>query len=747
VTASRTELPAPAPGFGGVVVATKLHPPVARPGLVARDRLYATLASGGSRKLTVLEAPPGSGKTTLVAQWQESERETRPFAWLSLDEGDNDPAQFWTYVVEALRTVAGSGFGAGAVALLSAREDVRTLALPALINELAALDRELVLVLDDYHLIVEPAIHEELAYLLERLPPTLEVALTTRVSPPLRLARLRARGELVHVRAGELRFNPAEAAALLGELGLDLDAADVAQLQERTEGWAAGLYLAALSLRGRADAHAFVEQFAGDDRHVVDYLGAELLEDQPEQIRRFLLRTSILTRLSAPLCDALVGDEGSLRLLGEIERSNLFLVPLDERREWYRYHHLFGQLLALELHRTDPELVPELHRAASRWLRVHGDVGEAVHHAAAAGDIRDAADLIAEHWRSFFNHGRLATVTSWLDSLPAEAVEGDRRLAAARAWLALDLGRLEEAERWIGHAEAAGEELDAETALLGAVCRFKLGDLGAAREDAVRAMALAPDAFSFEHCVAQEVLGVILHWLGEDEQASDLLAAALEPLRLGRNELGAAYALGYLALIHAEREMLDEAEERAGAALAEGDDPGFSEHFVLTVAHLALAHAMQRRGRLAEFDAAAERAAELSLRGAGMLEHAAALLTLAEDRHSHGDPAGARELWEDAAAIVERCADPGIARERVEDVRRRLGRAHRSRAPELRDELSDRELAVLRLLPSGLSQREIGSELYVSLNTIKTHLRNIYRKLGVEGREEAVERARELRLI
>jgi LuxR family transcriptional regulator, maltose regulon positive regulatory protein len=747
VTASRTELPAPAFGFGGVVVATKLHAPLARPGLVTRDRLYATLTSGGPRRLTVVEAPPGSGKTTLVAQWQASDRETRPFAWLSLDEGDNDPAQFWTYVVEALRTVEGSGFGSSAVALLSAREDVRTLALPALINELAGLERELVLVLDDYHVIVEPAIHEELAYLLERLPPTLEVALTTRVSPPLRLARLRARGELVHIRAGELRFNPTEATALLAELGLDLEAADVAQLQERTEGWAAGLYLAALSLRGRTDAHAFVEQFAGDDRHVVDYLGGELLEDQTEPIRHFLLRTSILTRLSAPLCDALLGLGGSLDLLGEIERSNLFLVPLDERREWYRYHHLFGQLLALELHRAEPGLVPELHRAASRWLREHGDVGEAIHHAAAAGDVRDAADLIADHWRSFFNHGRLATVTSWLDSLPAETVEGDRRLAAARAWLALDLGRLEEAERWIGHAEATGEDIDAETALLGAVCRFKLGDLKAAHDDAVRAMALAPDALSFEHCVAQEVLGVILYWLGEDEQASALLASVLEPLRLGRNELGAAYALGYLALIHAAHGMPDEAEERAASALGEGDDPGFAEHFVLTVAHLALARAMQLRGRLTEVHVGAERAAELSRRGAGMLERAAALLELAEDRHSNGDPARARELCDEAAAIVERCAHPGIARDRVDDVRRRRGRAHRSRAPELRDELSDRELAVLRLLPSGLSQREIGSELFVSLNTIKTHLRNIYRKLGVDGREDAVERARELRLI
>ena len=400
-------------------------------------------------------------------------------------------------MVEAVRTVE-PNFGLSALALLSAREDVRTLALPALINELAALDRPLVLVLDDYHLIVEPTIHAELAYLVERLPPTLEVAISTRVDPPLRLARLRARGELVHVRAGELRFSPSEAAALLDGLGLELSEADVAQLQERTEGWAAGLYLAALSLRARSDRHEFVARFAGDDRHLVDYLGAEVLEDQPHEVRCFMLRTSILGRFCAPLCDALLDEGGSLELLAELERSNLFLVPLDDRREWYRYHHLFGQLLALELEQSQPDVAPELHRRASRWLREHGHVSDAIHHAAAAGDAADAADLVAEHWRSFFNHGRLATVAGWLDSLPADLVEHDRRLAAARAWLALDVGRLEEAGRWIGLAEAAGGELDAGTALPMAVQRFKVGDMAAARAAAVRAIQLAPDEGSFE---------------------------------------------------------------------------------------------------------------------------------------------------------------------------------------------------------------------------------------------------------
>jgi ATP/maltotriose-dependent transcriptional regulator MalT len=747
VTASGTGTPTPIPaaGFGGVVVATKLHVPLARPGLVPRDRLHATLTSGGTRKLTVVEAPPGSGKTTLVAQWQASDRESRPFAWLALDEGDNDPAQFWTYVIEALRTVE-PGFGAGALALLSAREAFRALALPAMINELTALDEPLVLVLDDYHLIHEPAIHEELAYLLERLPPTVEVAISTREDPPLRLARLRTRGELVHMRAGELRFNPSEAAALLEGLGLDLSDADVAQLQERTEGWAAGLYLAALSLRGRADRHEFVARFAGDDRHLVDYLGAEVLEDQPAEVRRFLLRTSILRRLCAPLCDVLVTEGGSLDLLAELERSNLFLVPLDDRREWYRYHHLFAQVLAVERERSEPGLAPEMHRRASSWLREHGHVSDAIHHAAAAGDVADAASLIDEHWSSFFNHGRLATVAAWLDCLPAQAVEQDRRLAAARAWLALDLGQLDEAGRWIALGEAAGE-LDAATALLIAVHRFKVGDLGAARSAAGRAIELAPDERSFERSVAACLAGVVEHWSGDEDSAAATLTAELALLRGGSNDLGSAYALSYLALIDARGERLEQSEQWAAMALDEAAHPGVAEHFVLSIAHLARAEVLRLQGNLVEAEAAALRAVELSRRGAGRLEVAAALLALAEARQSGGDSEAGRALLDEAAAIVADCSDPGSLAELVEDVQHRRARGRRRRAPELRDELSDRELAVLRLLPSGLSQREIGRELFVSLNTIKTHLRNIYRKLGVEGREDAVERARELQLI
>jgi LuxR family transcriptional regulator, maltose regulon positive regulatory protein len=729
---------------GGVVVATKLHVPPARPGLVERARLHAILVGGGPRKLTVVEAPAGSGKTTLLAHWLCSELESRPCAWLSLDEADNDPAQFWTYAVEALRTVE-PDLGNELLVLLRGREDtVLEFVLPALVNELAELDRQIVLVLDDYHAISAPDIHEQLTWLLDHLPRMLEIVLATRVDPPLHLARLRARGELVHIRAGELRFSVSETGAMLSGLGLELDEPDLEQLQERTEGWAAGLYLAALSLRGRADAREFIGSFTGDDRHLADYLLSEVLEEQPAEIRRFLVRTSILRRLCGPLCDALTEDGRSNELLAEIERSNLFVIPLDTRREWYRYHQLFGRLLQLELERSEPELVPELHRRAANWCRAMGSVADAIHHAAAAGDVDAAANLIADNWMSFFNHGRLATVSAWLDSLPVDAVEADRRLAVARAWVALDRGRLDEAGRWIATAESVQSgELESEVAVLGAVHRFKIGDISAARAAAERAIALE----SFSATAASCILGITLHLSDSDGQAESPLSRAVGLAREDGNQLGAAYALGYLALIDAQAGRLDDADERAQAALSEGSEPGFSQHFVLSIAHLARAEVERARGHAGAEEESAARAVELARRGAGRLELAASLMALAAARQASGDVEAAGELLEQASALIERCADPGNLGRKLDDAARRFRRPRGKREVTLRDELSDRELAVLRLLPSGLSAREIGDELFVSINTVKSHIKAIYRKLGATSREDAVQRGRELRLI
>src|SRR6266511_2588623 len=326
---------------GHVLVATKLHVPQPRERLVARPELVARLLSGHGRKLTLICAPAGWGKTVLLSQWHASPEETRPFAWVSLERGDSDPARFWSYAIGALRTIEPKLGERALAALPAAGPDLADVVVAPLINDLAATGRALELVLDDYHLLRGEALHDSVASFLRHLPPGVQLAIASRADPPLPLARLRAAGEITEIRAAELRFSAAEADAFLNNsLALGLDTTDVQRLQARTEGWAAGLQLAGLSLQAQADRHAFVVAFAGDERHIGEYLH-EVLREQPEALREFLLRSSILERMCARLCDAVTSRNDAAEQLATAERGNLFLVPLDPRREWFRYHHLF----------------------------------------------------------------------------------------------------------------------------------------------------------------------------------------------------------------------------------------------------------------------------------------------------------------------------------------------------------------------------------------------------------------------
>ena len=353
---------------------TKLYVPRPRRGLVLRPRLSERLDRGAASKLVLVSAPAGFGKTTLLTEWLAARPAAlageRLAAWLSLDRGDNDPASFWAYVIAALRTVA-SGVGESALALLDAPQPppIETV-LTTLLNDLGAVAGEIVLVLDDYHVIDAREVQDGMAFLLDHLPPRLHVVIASRADPALPLARMRARGELAEIRAAELRFTADEAAAYLNEMmGLQLTARDVAALEGRTEGWIAALQLAALSMQGRDDVAGFIAGFAGDDRYVVDYLAEEVLARQPERVQTFLLQTSILGRLSGPLCDAVTGQGGGKAMLEALDRGNLFLVPLDDRRRWYRYHHLFADVLQARLLDEQPGQVPDLHRRASDMVR------------------------------------------------------------------------------------------------------------------------------------------------------------------------------------------------------------------------------------------------------------------------------------------------------------------------------------------------------------------------------------------
>ena len=435
-----------------VLLATKLHMPASRPGQVLRPRLTARLDEGLARGLILACAPAGYGKTVLLADW--ARRGGHPVAWLSLDAGDNDPARFWRHAVAALdRARPGTGERVAPLLGPSAPTSFQGL-VTALINDLAG--EEALLVFDDYHVISAQQVHESLSFLVEHRPAGIGVVLSTRSDPPLPLARLRARGQLTEIRVAELRFTPAEARELLQHAVLALPDASVAALAARTEGWAAGLQLAALSLRGQHDAAAFVAAFTGSHRYVLDYLAEEVLERQDEQLRTFLLETSVLDRLSGPLCDAVTGREGSQALLEAAERAGLFLIPLDEVRGWWRYHHLFADLLRARLQQEHPGRVAELHRNAAAWYSEHGLADDAIGHAAAAGEMLWAARIIEQHFDLVHRiRGEAATIDRWLSALPAEVVRSRPRLLLAQAHMAADSGHPEVMEPLLDAVDSA----------------------------------------------------------------------------------------------------------------------------------------------------------------------------------------------------------------------------------------------------------------------------------------------------
>jgi LuxR family transcriptional regulator, maltose regulon positive regulatory protein len=443
---------------------TKFFVPSKRRGVVPRARLRERLERITEVKVTLVAAPAGFGKTTLLADWLAGmSAETALVAWLSLDQADDDPASFWTYVIGALQTVL-PNVGADALVLLTSPQppSIESV-LTTLLNELNAVEKDVVVVLDDYHLIDTPGIHAGMTFLIDHLPPRMHLVIASRIDPPLPVPRLRARGDLLEVRAADLRFSADETTAYLNDvMGLHLRTTDVAALEERTEGWIAALQLAALSMQGRDDVTGFIADFAGDDRYVVDYLAEEVLKRESEAVREFLVRTCILDRLSAPLCDAVTAERsGSAKpMLEALVRRNLFVVPLDDRRRWYRYHHLFAEVLQTHLVDEQPDVVPTLHSRASAWYAANGEPSDAIRHALAARAFATAADLVERNAPATLRNRQEPTLLGWLKSLPEELLRDRPVLSDIYAGALLSTGHFEDVER---HLRAAELGLDSPT--------------------------------------------------------------------------------------------------------------------------------------------------------------------------------------------------------------------------------------------------------------------------------------------
>jgi LuxR family maltose regulon positive regulatory protein len=444
------------------ILVTKLFIPTARSKLVSRARLIERLTGGLNQKLTLISAPAGFGKTTLVAEWlnslgKEESQEDYRIAWLSLDDGDNDLTRFLTYFVTALNQVIGSesAFGKGILSTLQTSQLPPTEStLTSLINEIAAIPNSIILVLDDYHLIDSQTIHEALTFLLENLPPTINLVIATREDPLLPLSRLRVRGQLTEIRAVDLRFSSTEAAEFLNQvMGLELSSEDITALESRTEGWIAGLQLAAISMQGRTDVSGFVKSFTGSHKLVLDYLIEEVLGQQPESIQNFLLQTSILNQLTGSLCDFLTGQDNGQQVLETLERANLFIIPLDDDRGWYRYHQLFADLLRQRLELAYQNQIPELHRRASDWYEQNGVWPDAVRHAFASEDLGRAADLIELAWDPMNTSYQSVAWLDWTKALPDEMVRSRPQLSTSCGWASLDAGDLDAAELHFRNAE------------------------------------------------------------------------------------------------------------------------------------------------------------------------------------------------------------------------------------------------------------------------------------------------------
>lgn len=448
----------------GPLLATKIHAPALRPGLVERATLLARLQRGAQSRLTLISAPAGFGKTSLLAAHVAALGSSHSVAWLSLDAGDNEPLSFWSHILAALQSAARE-LGTEMLAALTSGEPPSEALLATLINDLHAHASTVTIVLDDYHLIEATAVHDGVGFLLEHLPPNAHLVVSTRADPPLALARLRARRDLVEIRAADLRFTADESQAYLnGSMNLGLGSRDVATLTQRTEGWIAALQLAALSLEGRQDTASFIESFAGNDRYIVDYLLEEVLHRQPEPVRRFLMQTCILERLNGSLCDAVTGGGGGAAMLETLDRANLFVVPLDSTREWFRYHHLFADVLQAHFAAELRDQLAALHRRASDWYAQHGSQAEAIQHALAGGHAERAADLIETVVAEMRRIRQEARLRVWIEALPRDLVRRRPVLALGLVGALASLGKFEGTEDLLRESELLLAETPAQGA-------------------------------------------------------------------------------------------------------------------------------------------------------------------------------------------------------------------------------------------------------------------------------------------
>ena len=641
---------------------TKLYVPPVRAKLISRPRLIERLANGLTRPFTLISAPAGSGKTTLIGEWRMSDRgRACPLAWLSLDSEDNDPTRFLTYLIAALQTLH-STIGESALALLQSTPPLPLHSiLTALINDLSAIPTPFATALDDYHFIVAPPIHEALAFLLDHLPPQMHLLIATRADPPLPLARWRARNQLAEIRAADLRFTPDEAAAFFNHvMGLDLSAEDIAALEQRTEGWIAGLQLAALSMQGSEDVSGFIAAFTGSHRFIVDYLIEEVLDRQPESTQSFLLLTSILDRMTGSLCDALTGRTDGQAMLQELEQANLFVSALDYERRWYRYHQLFAAVLRSRLQQMYPDHLSELHRRAARWLEQNGTVSEAIGHALAGRDQDHAARLVEQNAMPMLMRGEVITLLDWIKAVGA--LVADRPwLAIYRAWafmLTSQLDRVEpalqQAERCIPPDDATIEvrEMLGHIAAIRAYLASQQGDARRTIDLAHQALEYLPESDAAVRSVIAFTLGGACWLNGALTEASRAFAEASRMGKAAGNVHVAVPAICSLAELLIVQGQLQRAAEAYREALQMATQADGRPLPVAARAYVGLGQLLYERGDLEAATHMTQQGIELGHQWGNVENMVAGRVTLARIKQAQGDPDSAQAAMVEAEQLL-----------------------------------------------------------------------------------------------
>jgi len=760
---------------------TKFFAPPPRSGIVTRPRLILRLNVGLQRPLTLVSAPPGFGKTTLLSEWINQKAEGKAMkdeletqlrsprvAWLSLDSGDNEPIRFWCYVMAALQTVETSLGHTVLVALQLPEPPPLEPLLTALINDITGLSTNLVLVLDDYHLIEAAPIHQGLNFLLDHLPPQLRLIITTRADPPLDLARRRTRTELAEIRTADLCFTDQEATEFLNaQMNLALSTEDIAALAERVEGWIAGLQIAALSLQtlSATEQRDFIAAFAGDDRYIIDYLMEEVLHRQPPPLQTFLRQTSILSRLCEPLCVAVTGRQNSQAILEHLERANLFLIPLDNRRYWYRYHQLFADLLRQSLsHTQTASEIAQLHHRASKWYESEGYIAGAVTHALKSSDFEYAAELIERHVLALFYRSEIILVHNWLQALPPEVIHTHPLLCAVYANTtvlvsAYSPDSLVLAEQWLQAGEnalaASSVETDVATSFMANsrafMARFRGDDPQTVIELSQQALARLPeDNLQFRSALILN-LAVVYLIMGHKDAAYRAFGEARQIGQRSNDLYNALTAAYFQTRILRKQGRWPEINSICQQTLQEIVKPAEQAGNSLPAAgaiYIAWGDLLRHQNQLDEAAQALSTGLELLKLTSGLNSITRdGYQALAQVRQAQGDTVQAQELAARAEELSLQITSSAPYLQTWPATPFASASVVSFQPQSLAEPLTSRELEILQLVAAGATNPDIAQELVITVNTVKKHITNIFGKLGVTTRTQAVARARRLDLL